>query len=103
MSGSPRFKQGVPGVPPAAGADDTAAAFIAGAPRKDVLPWQMPVARSTVRTYINTSQPMVITQQLDWLAHHTGRTKRDLIEAALREYLQRELPRAGADPDIHDR
>lgn len=75
----------MPGGVPAA---DDADKFIAGAARKTTLPWQgHPPADVDVQ--LNTRVTWRVMQQLDWLSHTTGVTKRDIVDEALQAHFRK--------------
>lgn len=64
-------------------------------------PWQEPVS-GDARVYVNTAQPEQLMRQVEWVAYNSKprRTKREVIEEALRRYMKDEIVRLGADPSI---
>lgn len=87
------------GVPKPVSATE-AALFIAAGSRKlrsATLPWKKPGVREDVMCQLNMKQPETLIEQLSWLAYETGRTKRGIVEAALRAYLTSEIKRLGVE------
>jgi hypothetical protein len=82
--------------PPASAADDEAR-FVRAAPGKVTYPWQEPHVRSDLKIEVNTRQPEDVILQIHFLAAETGRSKREVIEEALRRYASEELRRLGIE------
>ena len=94
---SARFKKVPTAGRTASAAPDRAAAdrFVAGGPRKETYPWQNPIARDDLAKQLNVAQPERLMLMVDWLVRETGKTKRDIVESALRDWVMRELKERG--------
>lgn len=77
--------------------DAAASSFIAGAPGKDVYPWERPGVRDDLGKQTNVTMPERLMIQIEWLADNSKCTKKAIIERALREYAERELRRLGIE------
>jgi hypothetical protein len=82
--------------------------FIAGAtaappsptqPPAEDLPWRHPRVRDDLRVQVNSKLPEKLMIQRDWLAARLGLKKQDILEIALRGWVEKELRNLGLDKD----
>ena len=97
-------------MPKRQGNEPTAEEFIAGAtaaipspaptqlPAQE-LPWQHPRVRDDLRVQINAKLPEKLMIQRDWLAARLRIKKQDILEIALRSWVERELRKLGLDKE----
>jgi hypothetical protein len=84
-------------MPPRRPAPPSADAFVAGAtaapprPVERDLPWLDPRVRDDLKVQVNARLPERLIVQRDWLAHRLGLKKQDVLEVALREWVQARL------------
>ena len=77
--------------------------FIAGATAAQLptsaaqteLPWLNPRVRDDLRVQVNSKLPEKLMVQRDWLAARLGLKKQDILEIALRAWVQAELRKLG--------
>ena len=58
-------------------------------------PWQLPHVRNDLTVQLNTRLNEPLALKLEYLAAEDGLTKREVVEAALEDYLAREFKRRG--------
>jgi hypothetical protein len=73
-----------------------AEAFIAGAtatsaPARPDLPWLAPNVRDDLRVQLNARVPERLALQCDYLAQRQGKRKQDIVEIALKAWIQQQL------------
>ena len=92
-----RLRTGVPPRPNAAkkARHNELEAFVAGAPRKETLPWKEPQVRDDLYLQVNMKQPESLVLKVEWLAQLKGITKREAVETALSQWTERELSQLG--------
>ena len=84
--------------------------FIAGAtaaapspapaePPPDELPWRHPRVRDDLRVQVNAKLPEKLMVQRDWLAARLRIKKQDILEIALRSWVEEELRKLGLDKE----
>src|SRR6476619_5652773 len=59
------------------------------------LPWLNPRVRDDLRVQVNSKLPEKLMVQRDWLAARLGLKKQDILEIALRAWVQSELRKLG--------
>jgi hypothetical protein len=59
------------------------------------LPWLDPRVRDDLRVQLNVKLPERLVIQRDWLAARLGTKKQDILEIALRTWVQEELRKLG--------
>jgi hypothetical protein len=59
------------------------------------LPWLNPRVRDDLRVQVNSKLPEKLMVQRDWLAARLGLTKQEILEMALRAWVQEELRKLG--------
>lgn len=62
-------------------------------------PWRNARVRDDLRVQVNTKLPEKLMVQRDWLASRLGLKKQDILEIALRAWVEMELGRLGLDKD----
>jgi hypothetical protein len=84
-------------------------AFIAGAtatpsptpaPAAPELPWLDPRVRDDLRVQLNTKLPERLMLQRDWLANRLRLKKQDIVEIALKAWVQAELEKLGLGDSV---
>ncbi|CAB4137878.1 hypothetical protein UFOVP326_113 [uncultured Caudovirales phage] len=76
-------------------------AFVDEAPGKagrTTYPWQRAGIRADVSVQVNVKLPEPLMLAVGHLAYQEGLTKREIIEAALQEWMQREAQARGLPP-----
>jgi hypothetical protein len=63
------------------------------------LPWLNPRVRDDLRVQLNAKLPEKLVIQRDWLAARLGIKKQDILEIALRAWVQEELHKLGLPED----
>jgi hypothetical protein len=92
------------------GSEPSAEEFIAGAtaltpspapaqPPPQELPWRHPHVREDLRVQVNAKLPEKLMIQRDWLAARLRIKKQDILEIALRSWVERELRKLGLDKE----
>ena len=90
--------------------EPSAEEFIAGAtaltpspalaqPPPQELPWRQPHVREDLRVQVNAKLPEKLMIQRDWLAARLRIKKQDILEIALRSWVERELRKLGLDKE----
>jgi hypothetical protein len=69
---------------------------LAGSPPEE-LPWRDPRVRDDLRVQVNAKLPEKLMIQRDWLAARLRIKKQDILEIALRSWVERELRKLGLD------
>ena len=86
---------------PAASPDEFIAAATAGQPGRKAhtveqeLPWLDPRVRDDLRVQLNVKLPEKLVLQRDWLAARLNLKKQDILEIALKTWVQGELQKLG--------
>jgi Ser-tRNA(Ala) deacylase AlaX len=65
----------------------------------NIYPWQKQGTRSDVTKVINTDIEEPLYIKVSWVSREKNMTKRAVVEAALREYLPKQLTEFGVPPD----
>jgi hypothetical protein len=97
-------------MPKKQGNEPSAEEFIAGAtaltpspalaqPPPQELPWRHPHVREDLRVQVNAKLPEKLMIQRDWLAARLRIKKQDILEIALRSWVERELRKLGLDKE----
>jgi hypothetical protein len=63
------------------------------------LPWLDPKVRDDLRVQLNAKIPERLMIQRDWLAHRLGMKKQDVLEIALRAWIDDQLKKLGIKDD----
>ena len=90
--------------------EPSAEEFIAGAtaavsspapaqPLPEELPWRHPRVRDDLRVQVNAKLPEKLMIQRGWLAARLRIKKQDILEIALRAWVERELRKLGLDKE----
>lgn len=86
---------------PAASADEFIAGATAAQPGRkghiveQELPWLDPRVRDDLRVQLNVKLPEKLVVQRDWLAARLNLKKQDILEIALKTWVQEELQKLG--------
>lgn len=97
-------------MPKKQGDEPSAEEFIAGAtaavpsrapaqPPPEELPWRHPRVRDDLRVQVNAKLPEKLMIQRDWLAARLRIKKQDILEIALRSWVEKELRKLGLDKE----
>ena len=65
----------------------------------DELPWRHPRVRDDLRVQVNAKLPEKLMVQRDWLAARLRIKKQDILEIALRSWVERELRKLGLNKE----
>ncbi len=71
---------------------------LAGPPPEE-LPWRNPRVRDDLRVQVNAKLPEKLMIQRDWLAARLRIKKQDILEIALRSWVEKELRKFGLDKE----
>ena len=66
---------------------------------RDDLPWLDPRVRDDLRVQVNVKLPERLMIQRDWLSARLGLKKQEIIEVALRIWIENELTRLGIEKE----
>ena len=80
-----------------AGATAAVPAPPAPRPEEPGLPWLDPRVRDDLKVQVNARLPERLMVQRDWLAHRLGLKKQDVLEVALREWVEAQLRNLGIE------